>query len=155
VQARHLCGWKGWSQDPPLPRPHLRVGSGGKGISPEILAYLRPSKGKQLFSFVSTSTAPLHWGLSSLTAAWDSTTPLLLLCFPSHHSITGRFSSFSPFCISDNIWMSPVTLKARAAYPFQIEDGGYLGKTCKLVTDSPGGDCGEVGYERPQLLVKL
>ena len=29
----HLSGWKRWSQDPPLPRPHLRVGSGGEGIS--------------------------------------------------------------------------------------------------------------------------
>jgi len=45
--------WKGWSQDPPLPSPHLRVGSGGEGISLEILAYLRPSEGKQLLSFVS------------------------------------------------------------------------------------------------------
>lgn len=67
----------------------------------------------------------------------------------------GRFSSFSLLHICDNTWLSPVTPKARAAYPFQIEDGGYLGKTCKLVADGPGGDRGEVGYERPQLLVKL
>lgn len=45
--------WKGWSQDPLLPRPHLRVGSGGKGILLEIPAYLRLSEGKQLLSFVS------------------------------------------------------------------------------------------------------
>jgi len=25
----HLSDWKGWSQDPPLPRPHLRVANGG------------------------------------------------------------------------------------------------------------------------------
>jgi len=37
---------KGWSQDPPLPRPHLRGGSGGNGIVLEIPVYLRPSKGK-------------------------------------------------------------------------------------------------------------
>uniref|UniRef100_A0A8C9ENG3 Protein YIPF n=1 Tax=Pavo cristatus TaxID=9049 RepID=A0A8C9ENG3_PAVCR len=37
--------------------PHLRVGSGGEGISLEISAYLRPSKGKQLFSFTSVSVA--------------------------------------------------------------------------------------------------
>ena len=41
------------SQDPLLPRPHLRVGSGGKGILLEIPAYLRLSEGKQLLSFVS------------------------------------------------------------------------------------------------------
>ena len=33
AQAMHLSDRKGWRQDPPLPRPHLRVGSGGKGIS--------------------------------------------------------------------------------------------------------------------------
>lgn len=42
-----------------------------------------------------------------------------------------------------------------AAHPFQVEDGGHLGKTGKLVTDSPCGDCGEIGYEGPQLLVEL
>jgi len=25
VQAIHLSDWKGWRQDSPLPRPHLRV----------------------------------------------------------------------------------------------------------------------------------
>ena len=49
--------WKGWSQDPSLSRPCCRVGSGGKGILLEITAYLWPSKGKQLFSFVSVSMA--------------------------------------------------------------------------------------------------
>jgi len=29
----HLSGWKGWVLAPPLPRPHLRVGSPGEGIS--------------------------------------------------------------------------------------------------------------------------
>jgi len=32
VQAVHMSDWKGWSQDPVLPRTHLRVSSGGKGI---------------------------------------------------------------------------------------------------------------------------
>lgn len=41
------------------------------------------------------------------------------------------------------------------SHPFQVEDGGHLRKSGKLVTDSPGGDCGEIGYEGPQLLVKL
>jgi len=30
VLAVHLSDQKGWNQDPPLLRPHLRVGSGGK-----------------------------------------------------------------------------------------------------------------------------
>ncbi|XP_052536285.1 mitotic spindle assembly checkpoint protein MAD1 isoform X4 [Tympanuchus pallidicinctus] len=37
-----LSDHKVWSQDPPLPSPHLRVGSGGKGIFQEIPA--RPLK---------------------------------------------------------------------------------------------------------------
>ena len=31
VHTMYLSDWKGWSQDAPLPRPHLRVGSAGKG----------------------------------------------------------------------------------------------------------------------------
>lgn len=32
-------------------------------------------------------------------------------------------------------------------YPLQIEDGGHLGEPRKLVSDGPGGHCGEVGDE--------
>jgi len=52
VYAMQLSGQKGWSQDPPPPRPHLRVGSGGECILLEIPAYQRSSKGKQLLSFI-------------------------------------------------------------------------------------------------------
>jgi len=52
----HLSDWKEWNQNLPLPRPHVRAGSGGKGILLEISASLRPSEGKQLFNFVSVST---------------------------------------------------------------------------------------------------
>ena len=55
--AMQLSDWKGCSQAPLLPRPHLRVGSGGKGILLEIPTYLRPSEGKQLISFISMPTA--------------------------------------------------------------------------------------------------
>ena len=57
VHAMHLSDQKGWSQDPPLPRPHLRVGSGGKGGLLEVSVYLWPSEGKQILSFVSVSIA--------------------------------------------------------------------------------------------------
>jgi len=33
----HLRDWKGWVQDLPLPRLHLRVGSGGRGVLLEVL----------------------------------------------------------------------------------------------------------------------
>lgn len=52
VHTMHLSDWNGWSQDSPRPRPHLRVGSGGKGILLEIPAHLRPSEGKKILSFV-------------------------------------------------------------------------------------------------------
>ena len=63
VYAMQLSDWQGWSQDPPLPSLHLRVGSGGEGVLLEIPAYLRPSKGKQTFSFVSVPTAAAALGL--------------------------------------------------------------------------------------------
>ena len=57
IGAMHLSDWKGWSQDPPLPRPHLRVGSKGRGIFLEISVYLVPSEGKQVLFFISVPTA--------------------------------------------------------------------------------------------------
>jgi len=57
VHAMYLSDRNGWSQDPPLRTPHLRVGSGGEGTLLEIPAYLRPSEGKQLLSFLSVLTA--------------------------------------------------------------------------------------------------
>ena len=33
AHCMHLSDHNGWSQDPPLPRPHLKVSSGGEGIS--------------------------------------------------------------------------------------------------------------------------
>jgi len=39
VHAVELSDWKGWSQDPLLPKSHLRFGSGGKSIVLEIPAF--------------------------------------------------------------------------------------------------------------------
>ena len=55
VHAIYLSNWKEWSQDPPLPRPHLSVGSGGKNFLLEIPVFPRPSTGKLLHSFISVS----------------------------------------------------------------------------------------------------
>ena len=57
VHAMQVNDREGWSQDPPLPRPHLRVGSGGTNILLEINVYLRLSEAKQLLSFVSVPLA--------------------------------------------------------------------------------------------------
>ena len=86
-----LSNWKGWSQHPPLPRSHLRVGSGGEGIYLEIPVYVRPSKGKQLpppsNPFVSVSMGAAC-GLFIISCQQDFTTLLPSLYFPSHYSIT-------------------------------------------------------------------
>ena len=50
-----LSDQKGWSQGPPLPRTHLKAGSGGEALPLGIPAYLRPSGGKQLYSFISVA----------------------------------------------------------------------------------------------------
>jgi len=87
VYAMHLSEQKGWSQDTPLPRPHLRVGSGDEGIWLEIRVSWRSSKGKQFFFFLFLYPQR-YLGLISFAAAWDCATLLLLLYFPSHYSIT-------------------------------------------------------------------
>lgn len=40
-------------------------------------------------------------------------------------------------------------------YPLQVENGGHLCETGKLVPDGPGGDGGEVRHQRPELFVEL
>lgn len=54
MHSMNLSDQKRWSQDPSLPWPHLRVGSGGKGISlviPRDREWY--SKGEQLVFFIS------------------------------------------------------------------------------------------------------
>ena len=84
VYAMQLSDWKGWSQDPPLPSLHLRVGSGGEGVLLEIPAYLRPSKGKQLFSLHFCVHGCCIWACYHLLQLM---TVLLYLCCTFHHII--------------------------------------------------------------------
>ena len=83
MHVMYLSEWKGWSQDPPLPRSHLRVGRGGKGILLEIPTHLKPSEGKQILSFVSVPMA----------VAFDQILALLLCCCRlAFHHVTGLSS---------------------------------------------------------------
>ena len=61
--------------------PYLRVGSGGEGFLLEILAYLRPSKGMCISSFVSASMAAAFGLILICSSLW--------LC---HSSIIAMFS---------------------------------------------------------------
>ena len=88
VRAMHLSDWMRWRQDPPLPRPHLRVGRGIKGIS--CWRFL-PTWG--ILRVSSSFPSFLHlWllrlGSFSFAVAEDFATQLL----SSHHSITQRIS---------------------------------------------------------------
>lgn len=49
VRGMHLSDQRRWSQDPPLLRPHLRVGNGGEDTLIEMSAHARLSEGKKIF----------------------------------------------------------------------------------------------------------
>lgn len=40
-------------------------------------------------------------------------------------------------------------------YPLQVEDGGHLCKSSKLVPDGPGGYSGKIRHKRPKLFIEL
>jgi len=52
VNAMYLSDWKGRSQDPSLLRPHLRVGSGSKGIFLDVLVYYLRIHGDILTEYI-------------------------------------------------------------------------------------------------------
>lgn len=87
------CSWvmKGWSQEPPFPSPHLRVGSGVEGISCWRSLYIwglpKVSSSFPLFLHLWL----LHLGLFSFAVSEDFATLLLL----SHYSITDVINNWS------------------------------------------------------------
>jgi len=87
VHAMYLSDWKGWSQDSPLPRPHLRVGSGGNRSHWRSL----PTEGlPKVNSFFPFFLCPwlLHLRRFSLAPALDFAAMLPLLCFLLHYMCT-------------------------------------------------------------------
>jgi len=52
VHAMLLSDREEWSQDPPLPKPHLSAGKENEGISLEISMYMKSSEGKQSHVFL-------------------------------------------------------------------------------------------------------
>lgn len=100
VKAMHLNDWKGCSQDPPFPKPHLRVGSGSKGVLLEIPLHLRPSEGKQLVSFIS-----VEFGLILISCIQRLCHPAIITWYLHWYSITfmlsvwGMFGEWRGLCI--------------------------------------------------------
>jgi len=82
LHAVYLSDCKGWSQDPLLLRPHLRVGSGGECVLVEIPVYLRPSEGKHLYSFVSASAASLGLILTCCSLGLCYSTVIAVISIP-------------------------------------------------------------------------
>ena len=95
VHAMYLSAQKGWSQDLPLPRPHLWVGSGGEGISLEIPAYLWPFKGKKLFFLCFCIYGCYVWACSLLLQ--PGIVPPHYYCCAFHHIIALHTLSFLVF----------------------------------------------------------
>ena len=85
AQVYAMCLSDG-SQDPPLPRSHLRVGSGGEGVLLEIPAYLRPSEGKQLFFLCFCVCGCCVWVCPFLLQS--RTLPACCYCCASYYSVT-------------------------------------------------------------------
>ena len=87
----YLSDQKGWSRDPPLSRPHLRVGSGGNSICcrRSLSIWGLPKVSNSFPSFQQTWL--LHLSLFSFAIAKVFATSLLLQYFPSHYSIIQAF----------------------------------------------------------------
>ena len=97
-----LIDWEEWSQDASLPRPHLRTGSEGEGISLEIPACLRPSEGKQLLSFISVHTAVAFEQI--LPCCSSSTLLLCCHCWAFHGVTAGKLVDTHTVLCSEHSW---------------------------------------------------
>ena len=121
---------EGWSQDPPLPSPHLRVGSGDKHILLGKSAYLRPSMGKQIFFLLCSCVCGCCvWAYCHLL---QPRTLLLicfsLLCFPSCYGIAVPFTLYAENYIIklSFLWGAPqssfLTVTVHQLWYFRVEE---------------------------------
>ena len=85
VHVMYLSDQNGWDWDPPLPRPHLRVGSEDKGILLDIPVYQRPSRGKQFFFLCFCIHSCCVWACSHLLQ--PRIVLLCCYCCTFHHVI--------------------------------------------------------------------
>ena len=98
VYAVHLSDWKGCSQDPPLPRPRVRVGSGGEGISCQgsLPTWSLPKVSSSFSSFLHPWL--LHLGSFSFAVAKGFATLLLSSYYSitlGHAEVPGRIHNLS------------------------------------------------------------
>jgi len=84
VHAMQPNDQKGWSQNPPLPQPHLRAGSGGGGLLLAVSVYLGSLKVSSFFPLC-LCLQLLHLSKFSLAEALDPAALMSLLCFSLHY----------------------------------------------------------------------
>ena len=110
---------RGWSQDPSLPRPHLRVGSGGEKISLEIPAYGRSFRGKQFF-FLCFCVQGCYTGACSHLLQ-PRIVPLCYCCCTFHHIIALYLITASLlFCVH---YLMPARMSYCFGCPCQWQTG--------------------------------
>jgi len=85
LHCMYLNDWRGCSQYPPLPRPHLRTASGGEGFLLEMPVYLQPSEGKQHLSIISVPMAVAFEQILTCCSLGPFSL-LSLLRFPLHYT---------------------------------------------------------------------
>ena len=111
----YLSDQKGWSQDPPLSRPHLGLAVEVRGsLARDLGVFLKVSS---LFFPLFLCPQLLHVGLFSFATALDCATPLLSLYFSSRYTITSLYSS----TLVPAAWI-PIQLQIRLEqFPWIIE----------------------------------
>ena len=113
VHARHLSDWKGWSQDPPLPRPYLRVGIVGEGVS-------------------SWRCLPT-WGLPKVSSSFPSLLYLWLLCLGSFSFAVAK--DFATLLLSFHYSITLVIAGCADFYNFLFSTSSFSGeKYCRMLT---------------------
>ena len=137
--ACNAAEWlEGWILAPPFPRPHLRVGSGDKGILLEILDYLRSSEGKQIFLLCFCIHECCTWACPHLLHA--KILPACYYCCTLHHY---RVTDTNPFEIY--LWCV-----ARVCRVTLTRSACTLDCTAKCDSWSNTSACKYYGEYRPQ-----
>jgi len=96
AQMQAMAKAKPPEANPPLPRPLLRVGSGGRVILLEIPAYLRPSEGKQPFFLCFCVHSCCSWAYPLLLRPTTSPPCYYCCAFCSTIVLQGFFSLLDP-----------------------------------------------------------
>ena len=105
VHVMYLSYTKGWSQNAPLPRAHLSVGSGDKGFLLEVSARVGPLGGKLHF-FPSSIHSCCIWNYLYLLQSGTLLLYWALYCNGKHSNNCTHLSTVFHFIIALQVWFS-------------------------------------------------